>query len=486
MSTQPVPSLDLIRRTIDTEAAYTLSRMRVLEAIAGNPVGIAYRKAGKNGWALMARHLPVPSFNAVIGLGPGDDGEVEGVLRWYADRGGNTQFEIVPGLDDAKLLRELAHHGYRHSGFHASVIARPGDAVAPDPAIDVERVSDRATFEHFLDAYIAGRSLPDGEGFKRNVRPWLDQRDWSLFLGRVGGKPAAAACDDRSGLPRARPADRAAGAPVAACGGARRKLRVLGRDVSLKLASQHGARRHDASIRPRAVDARQRVMTVGIPPQFAAICSTMKTLLKPDGIVLVPESDEECAALSAWKAAHDDFAFMLAANRGTGAMLTALGPCAEACREPINVWSQSPDPQVRLIANFAPTPFEIDGARYASVESFWQSLRFPPQDRARIAALDGARAKHASEEQSYGDHIVYGDLAIPVGTWGHWQLMKRACRAKFSQNADARAALLATGTRPLIHKVRTDSRTIPGAVMADIWMAVRTTMGRRETAEAEE
>jgi GNAT superfamily N-acetyltransferase len=77
--------------------------MRVLERIEGNPVGIAYRKAGKSGCALLARHLPVPSFNAIIGLAPGD------------------------------------------------------------------------------------------EGFKRNVRPWLDQPGWSLFLGRVDGKAAAAA-----------------------------------------------------------------------------------------------------------------------------------------------------------------------------------------------------------------------------------------------------------------------------------------------------
>jgi hypothetical protein len=54
-------------------------------------------------------------------------------------------------------------------------------------------VTDRATLEDFLDAYIAGRSLPDGEGFKRNVRPWFDEPGWFLFLARVGGRPASAA-----------------------------------------------------------------------------------------------------------------------------------------------------------------------------------------------------------------------------------------------------------------------------------------------------
>ena len=42
MTARPiVPSLELIRRTLDCEVSYTRSRMRVLEQIDGNPVGIA-------------------------------------------------------------------------------------------------------------------------------------------------------------------------------------------------------------------------------------------------------------------------------------------------------------------------------------------------------------------------------------------------------------------------------------------------------------
>ena len=35
------------------------------------------------------------------------------------------------------------------------------------------------------------------------------------------------------------------------------------------------------------------------------------------------------------------------------------------------------------------------------------------------------------------------------------------------------AVLLSTGERPLMHRTRRDSRTIPGVVMADIWMRIR-------------
>ncbi len=71
-----------------------------------------------------------------------------------------------------------------------------------------------------------------------------------------------------------------------------------------------------------------------------------------------------------------------------------------------------------------------------------------------------------------------GKPAYPNQMTQHWQLMRRACRAKFEQNAGARAALLGTGSRPLVHCIRPDSRTIPGVIMADIWMKLRTILRR--------
>jgi hypothetical protein len=51
--------------------------------------------------------------------------------------------------------------------------------------------------------------------------------------------------------------------------------------------------------------------------------------------------------------------------------------------------------------------------------------------------------------------------------------MERASRAKFEQNEEAAQALVSTGTRPLIHRMRDDSRSIPGVVMAEIWTRIR-------------
>jgi predicted NAD-dependent protein-ADP-ribosyltransferase YbiA (DUF1768 family) len=198
----------------------------------------------------------------------------------------------------------------------------------------------------------------------------------------------------------------------------------------------------------------------------------MKVLLQDRRLILVPECGDEEAALADWRRAHDNFVFATAVNAGTGATLVGLGHRDEACREPINVTSMSPEP-VYWISNFAPAPFELDGALYSCVEAFWQSLRFPQEERARIANLDGAQAKRESERQPYGATVIHGGRVIAVGTFDHWQLMVRACHAKFEQNARSREALLGTGDRPLAHIVRRDSRTIPGVIMADIWMKVR-------------
>ena len=199
----------------------------------------------------------------------------------------------------------------------------------------------------------------------------------------------------------------------------------------------------------------------------------MRVALKVGHLVLIPDDADETATLAGWKAAHDGFVFALAANDGSGANLASLGPRAEACREPINVHSGNPDPRISIIANFAPTPFTLDGERYACVEAFWQSLRFPLEERSGIAILDGVAAKQASDARPYGSHVHYRGEAVSVGTHAHWQLMRRACAAKFRQHAAARAALVSTLPRPLVHTMRRDSRTIPGAIMAEIWMSLR-------------
>ncbi|HBK90327.1 MAG TPA: hypothetical protein DDZ68_01515 [Parvularcula sp.] len=203
----------------------------------------------------------------------------------------------------------------------------------------------------------------------------------------------------------------------------------------------------------------------------------MKVLLKDRLVILISETDAEQAALTAWNLAHHGHVLLAradAATAGRSLVLDDLGERDDACRAPINVVSASSDPNVRLIGNFAETPFELDGANYRSVESFWQGLKFPSaEDRARLAAMNAREARGRGARQGYQGVIEYAGAQIIPGTADHWRLMEAACRAKFDQNDAARAALLATGDRPLTHRLRRDSQTIPGVIMAEIWMRTR-------------
>jgi hypothetical protein len=187
-----IPSLDLVQRTLAADIAYTVSRMKVLERIPGNPMAVGYRWFDERAVALMAR---LPGFCRVVGLRAGHAHYIEPLVRWYSEHGIKPAFELVPGMCDSSLGRELARLGFYQSTFHASLIGTPDNASPEAVPHDVERVATPETMEDYLTAYVAGWGIPekDRAQFKANVRPWLEQTGWSLYLARIDGRPAAAA-----------------------------------------------------------------------------------------------------------------------------------------------------------------------------------------------------------------------------------------------------------------------------------------------------
>ena len=189
-SEQLVPSLDVVQRTLSADIAYTISRMQVLEKIPGNPIGIAYRWIDSTAVALMSR---LPAFSRVVGLRAGHERQIEPLVNWYSEHGVKPTFEMIPGHYDPSLGSELARLGYYQSGFHASLIGEPSRA--GDGEAEIEAVTTAEAMEDYLDAYVAGWGIAekDHAQFKVNVRPWLEEARWSLYLARVKGRPAAAA-----------------------------------------------------------------------------------------------------------------------------------------------------------------------------------------------------------------------------------------------------------------------------------------------------
>src|SRR5579863_9950136 len=189
-----LPSIELIHRANAASTAYTLSRLQVLERLAGNPIEVAYR-IFEGGVALAAPGLPVSSFNTVVGLRQGQAHLVEPLALWSRAHGAKGRFEIAAGDDEPALGRALARTGFFQSEFHAALIGRAHGPPEQGDDISVARIKTAADREDFLDAYVAGWSIPTEaqEQFKFNVRPWLEQSGWSLYLAREDGRPAGAA-----------------------------------------------------------------------------------------------------------------------------------------------------------------------------------------------------------------------------------------------------------------------------------------------------
>jgi len=124
--------------------------------------------------------------------------------------------------------------------------------------------------------------------------------------------------------------------------------------------------------------------------------------------------------------------------------------------EPINIVSYAEGPE-HLLSNFAHTPFELDGIRFESMEGLLQGLKEEdPEKQRRIFGKHGFQAKRAGTKAR--NHHVWTEKTvwlqgIPIEFPSHQydEFIERAIRAKFEQNEDARAALVATGDRPLIH-----------------------------------
>jgi len=151
-----------------------------------------------------------------------------------------------------------------------------------------------------------------------------------------------------------------------------------------------------------------------------------------------------------------------------------------------------------ILSNLAPTPFEMDGKRYASIEGFWQMMKYPdpadpadprhradlswPHSREEVSSLSGFEAKRAGEETqknyekldlqwiSYqGQRMFHKDK----DKGGHYQLILKATRQKIAQNKEARELLIATGDLVLRPDHHQDKDAPPAYRYYDILMKIR-------------
>lgn len=119
--------------------------------------------------------------------------------------------------------------------------------------------------------------------------------------------------------------------------------------------------------------------------------------------------------------------------------------------KPLNVASRSDEEIGRLMSNFAPTPFTLDGVEFASVEGFYVYLKFlEPEKREKARTMWGVRAKNFGKASTL-TRSVYLGCEFDLGSEKHHELVKRAIRAKLEAHPEIARAFVGTGPRPIVH-----------------------------------
>jgi hypothetical protein len=125
--------------------------------------------------------------------------------------------------------------------------------------------------------------------------------------------------------------------------------------------------------------------------------------------------------------------------------------------------------ELGLLSNFAATPFVFHGKRYASLEGFWQMMKFPEGEddprakfpglewqwtREQVAQMTGFEAKRAgtaAEKNMKTRGITWVTFEgkrmeyKPPTPGEHYRLIVEATSAKVRQNPEVKKVLLATG-----------------------------------------
>lgn len=153
--------------------------------------------------------------------------------------------------------------------------------------------------------------------------------------------------------------------------------------------------------------------------------------------------------------------------------------------------------ELGLLSNFAPTPFVFHGKRYASLEGFWQMMKYPegPDDPrtkfpdlewkytrdqvTQMVSFEAKRAGDLGEENMKKMGITWVSFEgkrfeyRPAKPGEHYKLIVAAMWEKLKQNPEVKRVLLSTGDLIL----KPDHHQEPNAPAEwryfEIWMQIR-------------
>lgn len=152
--------------------------------------------------------------------------------------------------------------------------------------------------------------------------------------------------------------------------------------------------------------------------------------------------------------------------------------------------------ELGIFSNFAPTNFDLNKKTYASIEGFWQMMKYPdqllqndprvkerfPLTREQVANLAGFYAKDAGNAGSdvmeklqinwvsfEGEKMIYRTGEKDR----HYQLIKEAMKAKLNQTVGLKELLRRTGDLNLLPDHNQGDSPPPAWRYHEIWMEFR-------------
>lgn len=147
-----------------------------------------------------------------------------------------------------------------------------------------------------------------------------------------------------------------------------------------------------------------------------------------------------------------------------------------------NIASNSKNDIEAWLSNLSDNTFELNWIKYASIEAFWQSLKFEKNSKQwnKCINLSWPQSKIFWNKTNWENTFFYEWIEYLVWSEEHQQLMKIALKNQLEQNPEKLKLLLSTWNSNLIHNPKKkdwsyypDSITIPWDLFWKFLMELR-------------
>ncbi|HHT7238641.1 MULTISPECIES: GNAT family N-acetyltransferase [Bacillus] len=187
-----IMTLDTVSEIENAEIDMLSSRLKTLQAIAGNPMQVQMKKF-KSATAFSSKVIAGPAFNTVKGITFTNTDELDAIISYYQSLQIPCRFEITPAQGTTELFQYLSQKGFYQSSFHTALYSIPGqDFPLPPSNISVRKLKENE-FHTFADIYVQGFNMPSftKDGVRQNNEILYNQPGWHFFIAEVQNTPAS-------------------------------------------------------------------------------------------------------------------------------------------------------------------------------------------------------------------------------------------------------------------------------------------------------